>query len=76
MVEEEDSMATRTSVNGAGHQCSWPLGHTKHGFVGISEPTAASARPTVAVHGYWNALGYWEIWPAVPTPTAPAKGAP
>jgi hypothetical protein len=29
-------------------------------------------RPTVEVHGYWNPLGFWEVWPAVPTPP-PAK---
>jgi hypothetical protein len=64
-------MATRTEVNGAGHQCSFPLGHKKHGFVGIQSatPTTAptSAHPTVEVHGYWNPQGYWEIWPVVPS---------
>jgi hypothetical protein len=68
-------MPNCTSVNGAGHQCVWPEGHKKQGFVGLG-PNPPNPYPAVAVHGYWNALGYWEIWPAVPTPTAPAKGAP
>jgi len=57
-------MANCAAVNGAGHQCSWPEGHKKHGFVGIG-PTAPNTNPVVAVHGYWNPLGFWEIWPVL-----------
>jgi hypothetical protein len=64
-------MPNCTSVNGAGHQCCWPDGHKKHGFVGIGGPT----NPAVPVHGYWNALGFWEIWPATPAPAQATKGA-
>lgn len=65
-------MATCTAVNGAGHRCSWPLGHTKHGFIGIG-PTPAYPTPAVPVHGYYNPQGFWEIWIVAPAP--PAKGA-
>jgi hypothetical protein len=61
-------MANCAAVNGAGHQCTWPEGHKKYGFVGITEPSTTSKSPAVGVHGYWNPLGFWEIWPAVPVP--------
>jgi hypothetical protein len=62
-------MANCTATNAAGHQCAWPEGHKKYGFVGISGPTKNTAVP---VHGYWNPSGYWEVWPVVAAPATPA----
>jgi hypothetical protein len=66
-------MPNCTAVNGAGHQCAWPEGHKKHGFVGMSGPGSGSS-PAVEVHGYYNQLGFWEVWPAtIPAPAPPAR---
>jgi hypothetical protein len=74
-------MAKCAAVNGAGHQCGWDAGHSKFGFVGITSApgvsvaaTPAGKRPTIAVHGYWNPTGFWEIWPVAAA--APATGSP
>lgn len=58
------------AVNKAGHQCVWPIGHSRHGFVGIGG--SAPDMPVVPVHGYYNsALCIWEVWPVATTPPKP-----